>query len=220
MAVIPAYNEQGRVINITRRALLWVDKVIVVDDGSSDQTFNELKDANIDNVILLRHLANLGKGASLKTGCQAALKLGADIIVTLDGDGQHPPEHIPYLLDKLRKENLDIVFSVRRGGDKIPFIRKAGNSLLNWFARMFFNLKVQDLWCGMRAFKAGILSQIEWQENDYSGEVQMTLQVGKLGLAYGQYPIPAIYHDKFKGVMIIDGLKLLGKMVIWWLFKY
>lgn len=211
--VIPAYNEAAAIQKVVKQAENYVDRIVVIDDGSGDETFNEAKKAG--GAIVLRHKINLGKGAALKTGCLAAVRLGADIIITIDSDGQHPPEHIPEMLRKMKENNWQVVFSVRRGGDKMPLIRFLGNYALNKTARLLFNINLRDMWCGFRAVRADCLPLINWRESDYSGEVQMALKVGARGLAYGEHIIPTVYKDEFKGVTIINGLKLLAQMFIW-----
>lgn len=212
--VIPAHNEEANIRDVLERAAGYVDWIIVVDDGSGDGTDLAAKSVG-SNVTVLRHKINLGKGAALKTGCEAAVKLGADVIVMMDGDGQHPAEHIPEMLKAMKENDWQIIFSVREGGDKMPWVRFLGNRVLNGAARLLFNLNLRDIWCGLRAVRADVLPQIQWTNSDYSGEIQMALKAGKNGLRYGEHVIPAVYSDKFKGVMIMDGLKLLARMMIW-----
>ena len=164
---------------------------------------------------MLNHRINLGKGSALKTGCEAACKLGADVIITIDGDGQHSSEYIPEILEYMEANKLDFVFTVRKGGDKMPLIRFLGNRTLNFTARLLFNINLKDMWCGFRVFKTSCLPKIAWNKNDYSGEIQMALKVGKNKIPYGEYIIPAIYSDSAKGVHIMHGLKLLAQMFLW-----
>ena len=212
--IIPAHNEEKRIRLVVENSQALVDIAIVVDDGSVDQTSLTAKKFG-GNVLVLRHHVNLGKGAALKTGCQAALKLGAEIIVTIDGDGQHPPQYIPQAIKYLKENNLDFVFTVRQGGDKMPLVRRLGNRALNIVAYWLFNIKLRDIWCGFRVFRADCLPKINWRKSDYSGEIQMALKVGRSGLRYGEFIIPTIYNDKFKGLHIFHGLKLLAEMFIW-----
>jgi glycosyltransferase involved in cell wall biosynthesis len=146
----------------------------------------------------------------------AAVRLGAEIIVTMDADGQHLPEYIPRLVSTMRAQELDFLFTERIHGDRMPFVRRAGNYAVNKVAFHLFNLRTRDVWCGFRAFRASCLPKIMWHARDYSGEVQMALAVGRSGLSYGAFPIPIIYDmSATKGVHILHGLKLLLQMVIW-----
>lgn len=213
-ALIPAYNEEKYIQPLLLRTEPFVDYVIVVDDGSKDKTWEQCRNLS-SKIIALRHPINLGKGAALKTGCEAAKRFGIDIIVTLDGDGQHEPNQIPGVLEYMKKNKYDIVFSVRKNGHTMPMVRKMGNVTLNFLARHLFHINLRDIWCGFRVFRTDILPKIDWTRTDYSGEIQMALKVGRSGLQYGEYIIPTIYHDAHKGVTIFHGLKLILQMFIW-----
>jgi len=215
--VIPAYNEEKHIATLLEKVKKFGDIVIVVDDGSRDRTSSLCQQfqQGENDIFCLRHRVNLGKGAALKTGCLAAKKLGAEIIVTIDGDGQHPSNIIPEVVQYLLNNKLDIVFTFRQGGDKMPLIRHLGNGALNFVAKTLFRLKLRDIWCGFRAFRTECLEKISWQKCDYSGEIQMALQAARQRLSYGEYLIPTIYNDRFKGVHILHGLKVLFQMFIW-----
>ncbi len=213
--VIPAYNEERNVALVAREAARHAEWVIVVDDGSRDGTWDAIRSLQ-PPIFPYRHIINLGKGAALKTGCAAAELFGAAVIVTLDADGQHPPEYIPGIVRHMDEHGLQFVFGERSGGDRMPFIRRAGNYAINQAAYRLFNLRTRDVWCGFRAFRASCLPRIPWKARDYSGEVQMALAVGRSGIPYGSYSIPTIYEEgAAKGVHILHGLKLLGQMALW-----
>lgn len=215
IAVMPAYNEEKHIHDTVSKTIPYVDHLIVINDGSRDATQAVLKKIDDPRLTVLQHRANLGKGSALKTGCEAAKKLGAEIIVTLDADGQHPPEYIPAMLEFMRAHNLEVIFSVRNGGDRMPLVRRLGNRTLNLMAHYLFHLHLQDMWCGFRALRTEILPKITWRKRDYSGEIEMALRVGRNGLRHGEYTIPTVYHDATKGVTIFHGLKLLCQMLIW-----
>lgn len=214
VAVIPAYNEASRIGPVVREAIVHAHAVIVIDDGSTDGTSLAARAAG-NKVRVLRHAVNLGKGAALKTGCEAARRMGAEVIVTLDADGQHPPAHIPLIAGALEEGGYGIVFGRRMDGDAIPLIRRAGNRAVNAMARNLFRLDVRDIWCGFRAIRMSDLPRMPWTARDYSGEVQMALNAAKNGVRYGEYPIPAIYSDRAKGVHMLHGLSLLARMALW-----
>lgn len=213
--VIPAYNEAARVLDVTLAAARHAEFVIVIDDGSTDTTWEAVKGLPRP-VYPVRHRVNMGKGSALKTGCAAAARLGAEIIVMMDADGQHPAECIPRLVTHMRANGLDFVFTERSGGDRMPFVRRAGNYALNTAAFRLFGLRTKDVWCGFRAVRVSCLPRVMWHARDYSGEVQMALAVGRSGMPYGTCPIPTIYETgAAKGVHILHGLKLLAQMAVW-----
>ena len=127
VAVIPARNEAATIARVAAGALAGVATVIVVDDGSTDGTHGELEGLP---VTLLRNEHNLGKGASLWRGMQHALALGAEGVVTLDGDGQHAPEDISRLLRAARAHPQDIVIGARLSRARGCAARTATRQLL------------------------------------------------------------------------------------------
>ena len=121
--ILPAFNEEKYIQKIISESKQYVDNIIVVDNNSSDNTVVLAKS---ENVIVLQHIVNLGKSSSLKTGCEAALKLGSDIIILMDSDGQHPPFELPRLIREVEKNGCDLVVGSRMPDDNMPLIRKMG----------------------------------------------------------------------------------------------
>ena len=209
-AVIPAYNEQKNIADIVKKTKKYVGNVIVVDDGSTDKT-NEFGEKS--GAVVLRHIINLGKGATLKTGCDFAIKKGAKFIIVLDADAQHKPEDIPRFIEKLKK--YDIVFSYRKASRKMPFVLHFGNWLISNIVMILYNISLNDTQCGFRAFSREAYKKIRWNVSDYSMESEMIAKAGKQKLKYVQIPIQTIYSDKYKGTTIIDGIKIVLNM-FWW----
>jgi glycosyltransferase involved in cell wall biosynthesis len=210
--IIPAYNEEKNIRKAIADVKKYADNIIVIDDGSTDNTYQVAKEAGKD-IIILRHGINLGKGAALKTGCEAALKLGAKIIVLIDGDNQHNPADIPKLIKKLRDEKLDIVFGSRDFSKKIPPIRYLGNQYLLLATYLVSGIKLKDTLSGFRCFTAYAYRKIFWQSRDYAVETEIIVKVGKQKLKYAEVPIETIYHDNYKGVNIITGIKIFFKLI-------
>jgi len=139
--VIPAFNEGSRIKHVLLKAGKYVDNVVVVDDGSTDNTF-EISSGIARNIITLRHKVNLGKGAAMKTGCEAALKISADIIILMDADGQHKPEDIPRFIESIKNEKNDIVFGSRKIGKDMPLVMMLGNKFLSIVTSFLFTLRL------------------------------------------------------------------------------
>ncbi|MFH1181324.1 MAG: glycosyltransferase family 2 protein [Candidatus Woesearchaeota archaeon] len=211
-AIIPAYNEERHLAGVIDRTLkeLPKERIIVVDDGSRDLT-SEM--AEKKNVTVLKHVVNLGKGAALKTGCDYAIRKGADAIVAMDSDGQHKPEDIPRLLEALK--GRDIVFTYREFGKTMPFVKKTGNRFIQAVSSLFFGIRIRDTQCGFRAFTKDAYQKIRWEVSDYSVESEMIARTGKNRLRFAQIPIETTYHDKYKGVTVIDGIRIFMNM-LWW----
>lgn len=208
IALIPAYNEEKTITAVIAKTKSYVEQVIVIDDGSVDNTPLEAARAG---AVVLKHKVNLGKGAALKTGCEYALQHGAQKIVVLDADGQHDPAEIPKFMEAL--EQHDIVFSYRKVPDTMPFMMRFGNSFINRALRVIYQVNVQDSQCGYRAFTAAAYPKIRWDTQDYYVETEMILRVGKKKLKHTSIPIETIYADKYKGTTVLDGFKIVTKMI-------
>ncbi len=213
-AVIPAYNEEKDIAVIIKKTKKYVDKVVVVDDGSRDKTKEA---AEKTGAVVLRHIVNLGKGATLKTGCDFAVKKGAKSIIVLDADAQHNPEDIPRFAEKLRR--YDIVFSYRKMGSKMPLVLRFGNWFISNVVSLLYGIRLSDTQCGYRAFSKEAYMKVRWNATDYSMESEMISRAGKQKLKYVQIPIQTIYSDRYKGTTIIDGIKIVLNMLWWRLFN-
>ncbi len=208
--VIPAHNEEKHIGKVIKETKKFANNILVVDDGSQDKTSFV---AEKSGAFVLKHIVNLGKGAALKTGCEYAIKKGAEKIVVLDADGQHDPKEIPNFIKALNK--ADIVFGYRRLNRNMPFVLRYGNWFIFFMTKLLFGLKIVDTQCGYRAFTSGAYNKIKWDSQDYSMESEMIAKTGKAHLRYSQIPIETIYSDKYKGTTVIDGIRIILNMV-WW----
>lgn len=210
--VIPAYNEGLHIGDVVRSALSFVTTVIVVDDASKDQTSEEAKKAG---AIVLRHPINLGKAGAIKTGCDAAECLGADIIILMDGDGQHDPVHLPEFLSIFQNPDVDFVFGSRTDLRTMPFVRRLGTELLEFAMRRLFKINICDMQCGYRAFRTRIYPKLRWTSKKYYADAEITARVGKFHVPYREIMIRTIYHEPDKGMTMYDGIALPLKLLIW-----
>jgi glycosyltransferase involved in cell wall biosynthesis len=217
-AVIPAHNEAKRVSAVAVASLQFVDKVILVDDGSTDSTWEVLQGLAKQyprQIIALHHQVNLGKGAALKTGCDAAMRLKLDAIVCLDSDGQHNPASIPQFTAKLSTGNVDVVFGARTFNSKMPMMMLFGNRFLSQCINSLFRVMVQDTQSGFRAFTALAYQELRWHSSGYEVETEMIVRTGEHKLRYTEVDIDTIYHDNYKGTTVIDGLKIFFRILRW-----
>ena len=208
--VIPAFNEGKRIKGVLKNVKKFTPHIIVVDDGSKDETSAVAKG---EEAILLPHITNLGKGAALKTGCDYALMQGAEKIVVLDADGQHDPERIPDFLNAL--ENAEIVFGYRQLSDSMPYILRFGNWFINKVVAKLYKIELRDTQSGYRAFTTDAYKKIRWNAIDYSMESEMIARTGRYKLKYTEIPIKTIYGDKYKGTTVVDGMKIVMKLIAW-----
>ena len=212
--IIPAYNEGNSIVSVIEKTKKYTQNIIVVDDGSKDNTYEQ---AQAQNIITLRHKVNLGKGAALKTGCEYALAQGAMKLIAMDAYGQHDPKEIPSFLKEL--EQHEIVFSARKVPLSMPLILRFGNKFISTLLKRLYNMNIEDSQCGYRAFTADAYPKIKWDTMNYYVETEMIIKAGKHSLKHTQIPIETIYADKYKGTTVIDGISIVGKMIGWRLFK-
>lgn len=218
--VIPAYNEGERIKETVLQVLDETKAdVIIVDDGSQDSTWRIITNLarKTNRIIPLKHQLNLGKGAAMKTGVQAAWKLGADAVIFMDSDGQHNPKHLSNFEREIKK--FPIVFGYRELKDDVPFVRKWGNVFASKIVEILFNIKRKDLLCGFMAIRREVCPKIEWESSEYGVETEIAARVGKRQLDFREIKIDTIYVDKYKGVSILDALKTLANVPAWYLSK-
>ncbi len=214
--VIPAFNE-GDVIEevITDVKSAGYSNIIVVDDGSTDDT--DLK-AESAGAIALHHLINRGKGAAMKTGIEAAKIAQAEIVVTMDGDGQHNPCDIEKMIS-LIKDGNDVVLGTRMKNAKgMPFYKFLANHSGNFFTWLIFGLWVTDSQSGFRAFSRKAIGFIETQTARYEYDSEVIWEIKKHKLKYAEVPIEVRYtkHSMTKKHRqgLKNGLMTLVKMII------
>ena len=193
IACIPAYNEEVKIKNVIKKALPYVDKVIVCDDGSSDNTATLAKKAG---AIVVSHKTNLGYGAAISTLFDYCRKNNADIMVTLDGDGQHNPDQIPDLINVILKHNVDVVIGSRslRDDNDLPGYRKTGIKIITSTINSTTNLKVSDSQSGFRAYSRTAIDLIHPTESGMAVSTEILLNISNNGLSMAEVPIIVSYH--------------------------
>lgn len=204
--VVPVYNEQGVIGQVLTQIEQQpqVDEIIVVDDGSSDRTREEV--STHPQVRLIQHPYNIGQGAAVKSGIRAAT---GDIILLIDGDGQHPPAEIPNLLQHM--DRYDMVVGARSAGSESQWQRNLANRLFNTYATYIVGSPVADLTSGFRAVRAPIAQSFAYLlPNGFSYPTTLTIALFRAGYAvkYQPFASPARV-GKSKIRPFKDGLRFL-----------
>lgn len=208
VVIIPAYNEDKTIFEVVSKTKNFAQNVIVVDDGSEDNTATEAARAG---AMVLRHKVNLGKGAALKTGCDYALQERVQKIITMDADGQHDPKEILLFVSAL--EQYDIAFGSRKTPTSMPFVFKLGNKVITKTLQTLYGVTVEDSQCGYRSFRAEVYPHIRWEATDYYVETEMAIRAGEKKMKHAIIPIETIYADKYKGTTVLDGVSIVIKMI-------
>jgi polyprenyl-phospho-N-acetylgalactosaminyl synthase len=192
--VIPAYNEERSVGDVVRRVKTRFAGVIVVDDGSTDETAKRAEEAG---ATVLRHIINRGQGAALKTGIDFALRCGAQIIVTFDSDGQHQLEDVDALIAPVQEDRCDIALGSRflHPETKVPPMRKMTLKLGVIFTRLVSRIQVTDTHNGLRAFSRKAAEQIRIRQDRMAHASEILDEIGRLKLRYREVPTRIVYSN-------------------------
>ncbi len=215
--VVPAFNEStviSDVISEIKQA--GYENIIVVDDGSCDNTHKEASSS--DGVIAIKHFLNRGKGAAAKTGIEAAKLLNADVVITIDGDGQHNPSDIKKMLDMI-EQGYDVVLGSRlKNPEGMPKYKILHNHIGNLCVWAIYGLWVTDSQSGFRAYSRKAINAIETRTDRYEYDSEVIREIYRNKLKFIEVPIEVRYTDysmsKVHKMNLKNGVKTLIKMMI------
>ena len=191
IVIIPAFNEQAAIGEVVQKSLQYADDVLVVDDGSSDNTSEIAEKAGAS---LLKHPTNFGKGVSLKDAFGKVE--GYDIVVTIDGDGQHNPDEIPDLIKPIQEDRADFVNGSRYidGFDEnTPAYRRVGQTVLDIATNITAGTHVTDSQSGFRAFSGKTISCYKFRDPGFGIESEMIADAAENNLRIIEVPITVKY---------------------------
>ncbi|UCG10505.1 MAG: glycosyltransferase family 2 protein [Dehalococcoidia bacterium] len=190
LVAMPAYNEEKYIGSVVLQARRYADEVMVVDDGSTDQT---AQIAELAGATVIRHGENKGYGVAIQRIIAEAEKGGADTLVLLDADSQHDPNDIPSFLKAISAGN-DLVIGCRKiQRDAIPLWRRAGQNVLLFLTNILSRGKLSDTESGFRAFSRKAVSQLKLKESGMAVSAETISVATAQGLKITEVPIMAIY---------------------------
>jgi glycosyltransferase involved in cell wall biosynthesis len=209
VVVIPAYNEARFIGSTVLKALDFTNCVLVVDDGSDDET---ARIAEAAGATVVRHEYNLGKGAALNSGLRECRQLEAQYVITLDADGQHLPEEMLQVLAPILDGQADLVIGSRylEIGNQIPRHRIWGHRAFNLLTNWVSGVQVSDSQSGYRAFSARALEAIDFTSQGFSVESEMQFLAQDNGLKVVEVPVTMRYQDQPKRSVIVQGMLVLN----------
>ena len=220
LAIIPAYNPDRKLIELVDELhKSIIEKIIVVNDGSEQQA-HEIFDQLSDNIVVLTHDINLGKGAAIKTALSYLSNNQSELqgIVILDADGQHRLEDAVHLLEELQGNHAGLVLGVRNFEGKIPLRSLFGNTVTKYVFRFCSGKWVSDTQTGLRAFSIEMVPKLlEIKGERYEYEMNVLLACVKNGTRMIEVPIATIYHDDNNSCShfraIRDSVRIYGNLI-------
>jgi glycosyltransferase involved in cell wall biosynthesis len=212
LAGIAAYNEARYVGSIVLQARQYVDEVIVVDDGSTDNT---ARVAELAGATVIRHAQNRGKGAAIQSILAEAKKRNPDVLVLLDADAQHDPSEIPVLIKPI-SEGFDLVIGSREAqNDKTPRYRRIGKKVISRSTRLASKANIFDSESGFRALSPKAINELELKENGFAVESEMITLAADRNLKITEVPISNIYtKDGSTLNPIRHGIEVLSRIIV------
>ena len=218
--VVPAYNEEEMIGNTLKKLKdEGYKNIIVVDDGSRDNTYNIAKE---EGAIVCRHVINRGLGGALGTGIKCALLYNPKVIITFDADGQHDPKDIEKIAKPILEDNYDVVIGSRLMDENevknMPKIKRIGNWGLNLLTYLMGGHFITDSQSGLRAFsnKSAKIIIEQLKSNKYEVSSEFVVLIKRNNLKFMELPIKTIYTDysMARGTNVITGFKILVKLII------
>lgn len=224
--VIPAYNEEKNIKKVIEGLVDIVDYLVLVVDGGTDRTFEKALETKkelekrAENLYILKHVVNRGQGAALQTGNEFSLKMGADLVVHFDADGQFLNEDIKSVIEPILKDEADVVFGSRFLGKEsnIPWFKKnIIFKLAHLFNFFFVKIKLTDPQSGFRAMNKKALTIISIDQDKMAHCSEILFKVSESDLRVKEVPVLVLYNEygqKFSG-----GIKIVRDLVFSKIFK-
>jgi glycosyltransferase involved in cell wall biosynthesis len=194
VVLIPAHNEAKTIGGLTKDIIELGYDVIVIDDGSVDDTAILAKTQGAQ--VISTHKKS-GKGNALRLAFNAAIEQKYDAVITVDGDGQHSPLDLKNFIECYQKSHADIVNGDRMHDPKgMPVVRRLTNGFMSWMISLLCRQKITDTQCGFRLITTKVLKSIELTSNDFEIETVILIKASKKGFRITSAPIETIYRDE------------------------
>jgi glycosyltransferase involved in cell wall biosynthesis len=192
--IVPAYREQKRVRASVEGIRRHCDRVVVIDDGSTDDTAGEARKAGAE---VLRHETNQGKGAAIDTGMKYAREHGYEFVVAMDADGQHAPEDLPRFVEEYRRTRAPVILGTRMDHPAgMPVVRRLTNRFMSWLLSREMGQRVPDTQCGFRLYRCEGFPEVSRESRRFDYDSEILLLYADMGARIGAVPIRVIYGDE------------------------
>ena len=215
--IVPAFNEEATVGRMIRRVLLQdcVQQVVVIDDGSSDQTFKVAQAVGNDpRLTLRRHGVNRGKGAAIRTGLEA---ITAPLVIIQDADLEYDPVEYEKLIAPIVEGRADVVYGVRGFASHTAYSYwfVIGNRLVTTATNILFNCYIQDMETGFKVMRTDLMRRLQLRGDRFNIEPEITARVLRLGYRIHEVPVTYYARGRAEGKKLTwrDGVKALVTLV-------
>ncbi|MCJ7458104.1 MAG: glycosyltransferase family 2 protein [candidate division Zixibacteria bacterium] len=219
LVLIPAFNAEKTISSLIAQISAFTQRkdILVVDDGSTDRTYQLAKESGAN---CIQHTRNKGKGEALKTGFEYAVEQGYSGVITLDADLQHDPKFIPEFIKKAENSTSDILVGTRHIELKtMPFSRWLTNNVTSIIVSILGDTKVRDSQSGYRYISTDVLKTVKLSTKKYELESEILIKAGRKGFKIAPVPISTIYHGSksFINPLVDTGrfIKLMWKSLFW-----
>lgn len=214
--VIPLYNEATVIGGVVRSLREHFTHIVCIDDGSSDSSAAEAREAG---AILVQHPINLGQGAALQTGFEYALAHSTcEYVVTFDADGQHRIEDALDMLRAAREEDVAVIFGSRFLDDRTNpgVLKRVILKTAIWVTNMTTGMKLTDAHNGLRVIRRDALARVDLQQDRMAHATEIVLELGRTGLPWKEHPVELLYTDysKSKGQSVLNSVNILVDLVV------
>lgn len=194
LILVPAHNEARFITNVVSSIKSLGHDIVVIDDGSVDQTAALAKNAG---AIVVSTGAKTGKGNALRRGFEYALKAHVDVVITMDGDGQHASCDIKTFIERYEKTHASVINGNRLHNPQgMPALRLVTNKLMSWIISKICHQHIADTQCGFRLMTVDVLHHIKLECENFEIETELLIQAGKRGFKIDNVPVATIYSDE------------------------
>jgi glycosyltransferase involved in cell wall biosynthesis len=206
--LIPLYNEARTIERLVKDITSYIEKCLVVDDGSKDMSGDIASRAGVE---VIRHPKNYGKGISLQTGFRQVLREGYDAVITMDGDGQHNPQDIPKFIQKAEDSSAGIIAGNRMGNvGKMPLIRILTNKFMSLIISRISGQEIIDSQCGYRLRKKEVLEKLNLSSSRFEIESEILIEASRHNYRIDFVSISSIYQEEKSRIdPLLDTLRFI-----------
>ena len=213
--IIPAYNESNQIGKILGHLVNDFKNIVVIDDGSTDNTFQLASEFNIH---VIRHPINSGQGAALKTGLRYAVSKKGQFFVTFDADGQHDPSNIKTMYQYITKSSVDIILGSRFLGTSqgITKLKKIILELALLYTKITTRLNITDTHNGIRMFNLKVATGLKFEHSRMAHASEILEQISKNKWSYTELPVNILYtsYSIKKGQSFLDVFRIMFELLI------